>query len=106
MRHCPEYPREYQRLPLVCKDPTKRKRQGRGRWNNKRKAPVDESSSATDSPMKKVNLTFLTEWTSDSDVELLEVKVKVSRPASSEEEQTEEEEEGEEEEGEDWVEEA
>ena len=80
MRHCPEY----QKLPLVCKDPTKRKRQGRGRWNNKQKAPVAESSSATDSPMKKVNFN-LTEWTSDSEVELLEVKPAV---VSSEEEQT------------------
>ena len=78
MRHCPEY----QKLPLVCKDQTKRKRQGRGRWMGKRKAPV-ESSSATDSPMKKVNFN-LTEWTSDSEVELLEVKPAV---ASSEEEQ-------------------
>ena len=88
---------EYKKLPGVCKDPSKRKRLGRGRWKRgaKRSRRILDlsSSSASESPMKRVTFD-LTGFSDESD-ETLEIRA----PTYDDEPEVEEDEEDEEDEG-------
>lgn len=77
------YTKLYKNLPDTCDNPRKRKRIGRGRVNRKptpnNVIRIDDTSSASDSPMKRV-VFDLTGFSDEEDEEGLQVRASTPSP--------------------------
>ena len=78
------YTKVYKNLPDTCDHPRKRKRIGRGRVNRKSTPNnvirIDDTSSASDSPMKRVVFDLTGFSTDDEDEEGLQVRASTPPP--------------------------